>query len=262
MLTTLTPVILVGVAGLCFLVAAVVLRERVTAEGWAPATAPRVRLRLSRQALGLGAGGLLALMLIGMVEGAGLQGLNRTMGWLSAGIIVWTVGVVIPRIPQVRLQRRVRSLRQCVPGMIRDLQIYLQTETLNASYRQYAAFVEPQRALLQDLVRQAVARQKTQPTATLAKVVADLAGVSGCVELAQVTASLARAERTGGPQEAVAILRDLGETLDHQLEQDHKALVAKRKLMVIAATGLGVVVGLLGGILYLIVAGSNTGGVL
>lgn len=262
MLTTLTAVILLGVAGVCFLGAAVLLRERVAATVGAPTTAPRVRLRLSRQALGLGAGALLALMLIGMVEGAGLEGLQRTMGWLAAGIVVWTVGVVIPRMPQVRQERRVRSLRQCVPGMIRDLQTYLQTDTLNASYRQYAAFIEPQRAALQDLVRQAVARQKTQQTVTLAEVVAELAGVSGCVELAQVTASLARAERTGGPQEAVAILRDLGETLDHQLEQDHKALIAKRKLMVIAATGLGVVVGLLGGILYLIIAGSNTAGVL
>ena len=147
-------------------------------------------------------------------------------------------------------------------GVSHDLQTYLQTETLNQSYRQYAAFLEPQRALLQDLIRQAVAQQRDTPTATLAEVVAETAGRSGCTELAQVTASLVRAERTGGTPEAMAVLRDLGETLDHQLEQDHKALVAKRKLLVIGATGLGVVVGLLGGILYLAIAGSSTGGLL
>ena len=245
----------VSLAGLLLAVAGLlrVERARMLASG--------VRLLPTRWGLGgryvlghLAALPLAALVLLVGAAGS-VEGLARLLFGALALSIYLCLAIVVPRGPVVEAQRERRRLRALTPGFVSYVRVALAgyDAPLDILGR-YAARPDRRRAPMQRVVAEAIELihdRGVLPFEALRRV----ARARGCQELIDIAEALSQAEVEGAdPQLALAAYEA---TLAQVLQDEFQQLLERRKIYLLVLAAFALIVGVLGQLLYVMIAGSG-----
>jgi hypothetical protein len=217
-----------------------------------PLSAPGATARLLvGQAAGLPLAGLLLL--------AGYAGGATGLSWLllvvvAAGAYLY-LGLVVPRRPLARARRERRELRRLTPGLVSYVRVALAGYEAPATLlERYVARPQPRLLPMQAVVAEAltlVRERRLRPFDALRSV----ARARGCQELIDVAEALAQAEAEGS--DAQAALAAHQATLEAILRDEFTRMLKRRTLWLLLVVAGSLVIGILGNLLYVMVAGSQ-----
>lgn len=231
----------------------------------------RRRWRLSRTLTGYVAGSSIALGVLITGRVLALTGSAWFQICALAAILFVALAIVIPRWPQKVQARRIKAIHMALPAAIAQWRIEAQSRaTLMAMLKRYVAVPRTERAALQAVVSTAL----ELVTAGTTRVVIDdttgqqirepliigdalvlAAEQSGCQDLVSVASILAEADRSSGVVTAVEPLRRLGTLIERIIQAELDQLMARRALMLIAATAPAVIGALI--LILFVAAGSG-----
>ncbi|MEN9935036.1 MAG: hypothetical protein RLZZ387_1615 [Chloroflexota bacterium] len=184
----------------------------------------------------------------------GLSGAARGLALATAAGIYLYLGLVVPRRPLVAAERERKELRRLTPGFVSYVRIGLAGFEAPASLlTRYVARVRPSALAMQRVVAEALAvmqERRMRPFEALRAVA--LAG--GCRELTDIAEALAQAEAEG--TDAQAALEAYEATLEALLRDEFTRMLKRRTVWLLLVVAVSLVVGILGNLLYVMVAGS------
>jgi hypothetical protein len=216
---------------------------------------PTTRGMAGRFILGQAAAVPLACLLLLLAFASGAEGSSRQ--WLlvlALGLYLY-VGIVLPRRPLVEAQQERRRLRQLTPGFVSYVRVAL------AGYDPAAVLLE--RYVLRQDTRLAPMQRLATEALTLMHdrrlrpFEALLAAVRarGCQELTDVAEALAQAEGEGTDPQAILEAQEL--TLAAILRDEFQRMLKRRTMYLLLLVAIALVVGILGNLLFVMVAGSG-----
>lgn len=239
---------------------------------WQVNALQRVGWRMSRRNVGLTTGTLVGVGMWLLVPALGLTGGMALIGRMGAVVLFLAFGLVMPRQPLVREQRRIKATRLSLPAAVTQWRISIAAgDTLGQIMRRYVMLPRVERATIQAVVGAALAamdggvtRERIDPQTgriltthvTLSEALVDAARANGCPELVSVVRILHNAETGGGLRTAVDGLIQQEQTQAGKIKHEIDTLVSKRGLMLIA-TAAPAVVGALVLILFVAAAGGT-----
>lgn len=216
---------------------------------------PTSRGMAGRFLLGHAAAVQLAAMLLMIARAGGAHGGERQ--WLLAlalGVYLY-LGVVLPRRPIVEAQRERRRLRQVTPGFVSYVRVALAGyDPAAVLLERYVLRPDPRLAPMQRLVTEALALmhdRRLRPFEALRAAVR----ARGCQELTDVAEALAQAEEEGTDPQAILEAHEL--TLAAVLRDEFQRMLKRRTLYLMLLVAVALVVGILGNLLFVMVAGSG-----
>ena len=176
--------------------------------------------------------------------------------WIGAALAVYLLlAWVWPRRDERRREQEVAVIRRLTPGLIEHIRVGLSSfETPLALLERYAARPIARRAVMQELVREALAHSsaaRVRPFAALAKVARE----RNCRELVDLAEALAQAEAEGANVDAV--LEAQHETIALILRGEFRRAVQRRTLYLLVMVAVSLVVGILINLLFVMLVGSN-----
>ncbi len=251
LLTPAAPYIALSIAAvmLASLGARRIARIRALVAGFRPAIdgATVARRTIIGHCAALALGGLLLL--------AGAAAGTLTAAAYAAVACYIVCGLLWPRRPLAAARREQQLLRVLTPAFAAYVRISLAgRESAAALLRRYVAHPVARTAAIQSLATEALAlsqQQRLRPFAAL-RVVAQ---ARGCRELSDLTDALAQAEAEGiDPTDAVAAFQT---TLEAILRDEFTRLLRRRTLYLLGVSAVGMVIGVLGNVLFVMTGGGS-----
>ena len=217
-------------------------------------TLPGPRGMAGRLALGQAAAlpAAAAFLLAGAAAGAG----GRVWLLLIGGALALYLylGLVLPRRPLVEAERERRALRRLTPALVSYIRVALAgRESPAALLERYAARPRRRALPMQRAVAEALAlvrERRLRPFDALRAVARE----RGCRELTDVAETLAQAEADGASPAAALDAHQA--TLEAILRDEFSRMLKRRTLWLLLTVALSMVIGILGNLLYVMVAGS------
>lgn len=163
-------------------------------------------------------------------------------------------GMVLPRKPLVDAQKQGRTLRKLVPGFASYIRVALVGSDPKSLLERYIARVQPRKAAMQQAVTEAlylVNEERRRPFEALAIV----ARAKNCRELIDLAEALAQAEQEGSDVRIVLAAQE--ETLRLIIEDEFSRELQRRNLYVLGLSAIGLVVGVMGQILFTVTRGGE-----
>lgn len=205
-----------------------------------------------RFVIGQAAGSLIAAMILLTAFAQAAAGLMFQLMIASACAVWLYLGVVVPRKPKVAADKRRRSIRKLTPGFISYVRIALAGRDAPAVIlERYTARVDTRTAPMRAVTAAALEvmeRERKRPFAALR----DQARLTACQELIDLAESLALAESEGAS--VTEALSQHERTLMAVLDDEFKRMLARRTLYLLLMSAIAVVVGIMGNILFTMVA--------
>jgi hypothetical protein len=203
------------------------------------------------QAAGIPLAGLLVLIAL---AGGAVGNMRLWLVALALGLYLY-VGVVLPRRPMVQAQRERRKLRLLTPGFVAYVRVALAGYDAPATLLERYASRPRERLLpMQQVVSDALAlmhERRLRPFEALRAV----ARSRGCQELTDVADALAQAEVEGTDPQQVLVAQQL--TLEAILKDEFQRMLKRRTMYLLLMVALSLIIGILGNLLYVMVAGSG-----
>ena len=196
----------------------------------------------------------LALFLVLMTALTGVQGTPRLLLLAIALLSYLYIGLVIPRAPIVKAQKERAKLRSLTPGLVSFVRVSLSGSNSETILRRSIARLHAAKLPMQVVVQESlnmVASERKRPFEALALI----ATARGCQELRDVAESLAQAEQQGA--DVRPVLEQQEKTLVMLLEDDFKRMLERRKVYIMGLAAIGLVVGVLINLMYVMVIGSG-----
>ncbi|RRR67113.1 MAG: hypothetical protein EI684_19500 [Candidatus Viridilinea halotolerans] len=248
-----TPYYLAALGAACMALLGASLKQRNSSS--MPPRASSGFAAFTRLFMGQVAGGVTATMLIGFALASGAAGNQRLILFAGALAAYLTLGMVLPRLPQLRREREAAALRRLTPGFVAFVRVALGSfESPIAIMRRYVRRPNPRLAPMQDLVDEALAvgaDLRLRPFAALSHV----ANSRGCRELSDVAATLAQAEAEGARAETVLAAHQ--ETLELILQGEFRRLIRRRTMYLLLMVAISLVVGILINLLFVMTGGGS-----
>jgi hypothetical protein len=255
LLTPGAPFAALSFAGALLAVAAFAQLERARLLLAGVRALPTSRGMAGRFLLGQAAAVPLVALLLLLAVGSGAHGTARQ--WLLAlalGIELY-LGVVLPRRPLVEAQQERRRLRQLTPGFVSYVRVALAGyDPAAVLLERYALRPDARLAPMQRLVTEALSLmhdRRMRPFESLRAAVR----ARGCQELTDVAEALAQAEEEGTDPQTILEAHEL--TLAAILRDEFQRMLKRRTMYLLLLVAISLVIGILGNLLYVMVAGSG-----
>jgi hypothetical protein len=216
---------------------------------------PTSRGMAGRFMLGQAAAVPLAALLLLLAGTSGAAGSTQQwLGALALGIYLY-FGVVLPRRPIVEAERERRRLRLLTPGFVSYVRVALAGyDPAAVVLERYAGRVDLRLAPMQRLAMEALAlmhNRRMRPFEAFRSAVR----ARGCQELIDVAEALAQSEEEGTDPQAILEAHEL--TLAALLRDEFQRMLKRRTIYLLLLVAIAVVVGVLGNLLFVMVAGSG-----
>ena len=194
-----------------------------------------------------------ALLLTGLAFGA--SGRPMTLLVATALAVYLYLGVALPRRPLVRARRENQELRRLTPGFASYVRVALAGyESPMLLLERYVARERLHLRPMQRIAAEALGlarERRLRPFDALRTVARE----RGCRELTDVAHALAQAEAEGtSPEQA---LQAHETTLEAVLRDEFSRMLKRRTLWLLLVVAASLVIGILGNLLYVMVAGSS-----
>jgi hypothetical protein len=190
-----------------------------------------------------------------VIVGGNVDGLPRLLlGGGALALYLW-LGIVIPRKPITETKRERRRLRALTPGFVSYVRVALAGYDAPPDIlTRYVKRPNPRRAPMQQAVLDAIRLMHDHgmlPFAALRRV----ARARGCQEFIDIAEALAQAEVEG--TDAETALAAFEATLTQVLQDEFQRMLERRKIYLLVVAAFALIIGILGQILYVMVAGSG-----
>lgn len=164
------------------------------------------------------------------------------------------VGLVVPRKPLVEARKQQRALRKLVPGFASYIRVALVGSDPKHMLERYVVRHQPRKAAMQQAVAEGlylVGEERRRPFEALSIV----AHAKGCREFIDLAEALAQAEAEGSDVRTVVAAQE--ETLRLVIEDEFSRELQRRNLYVLGLSAVGLVIGVLGQILFTVTRGGQ-----
>lgn len=178
---------------------------------------------------------------------------------LTAAFAIWLyLGLVLPRKAHVDAQKRSRAIRRLTPAFISYVRIAVAGyDSPAVILERYSARTDKRSAPMRE-VTMAALRVMQQDKRRPFEALRDQARLTGCQELLDVAEAMAQAESEGANVTPALIQHE--QTLRVVLENEFRQLLARRGMILMLLAAIGLVVGELGNLLFVMVAPVLFGG--
>ncbi len=196
---------------------------------------------------------------IGGVVGSAVILIGSALGTMMMGVLLGITayvlaGLSLPRLPETNAKRRASQIRRQLPAFVGFLRITLGQEPFPIACNRYLAVSHSRNRLMRDVVRRAIDRSQRMGI-PLPSAFYDVAHQEECPELQYLADILKRSFEEG--LDVRSLMEQQQQLLQSLLRNEFRRAIQQRGILLLLVTAISVIVGVLGNLLYVIIAGSD-----